>query len=378
VLQAPLPELLASPEHVFDRLVAASERWRAGDRSFDPEFCVDHARILADVGRYLPSPADGSIAAWTDRVTRMLGGRAFGLVVDGYQAHDEPVFQRLCDFVSGLYAHTGLPGEQAKAGLFLGNYARTPFGLHRGRSTNFMFVLDGVKRIRAWPAAFFRGKEDLTNRLDYEQHNEASTILEGRPGDVVYWPSPYWHIGEDAGGFSVAISLMLFMEPRPGADLAVALDQLGGAVRGRGGVRGAVRALQALARDPRLERALVAARLRHATGFGFSEPPPAAAPRRLGVESIVRGRPEAPIQWRRVGDELICSAGGHAFALPDDPRVPGLLRRLNSGQPRRVGDEMSRCAGRVRRARAVFDASPADVQALLERLLALRAITDRP
>ena len=380
VLEAPLPEPLASPEHVFDCLVDASERWRAGDRAFVPEFCVDHAQVLADVGRYLPSPADRSVEGWVARVTAGLGGRTFGLVVDDYQVHDEPLWRRLCGFASGLYAFTGLPGEQAKAALFLGNYDRTPFGLHRGRSTNFMFVLDGVKRIRAWPGAFFRGKEDLTNRLDYARHNAGSVVLEGRPGDVIYWPSPWWHIGEDAGGLSVAVSLMLFMEPRPWVDLARVLERelasrLGG--RHRGGVRAALQAARKISRDPALERALGAARLNHRTGFGFSAVPAPAPPRILRDDAVVQGHPDAPIRWARVAGEVVCSANGHAFVVPDDPRVPILLRRLNAGQPLRVGQVTAASAGTVRHGGVDYAASRRQIRGLLERLLSLRGISEQ-
>jgi hypothetical protein len=331
--------------------------------------------MLADVGRYLPSPADASLAAWARRLHGLLGGRGFGLVVDGYQAHDATLWQRLCEFTAGLYARTGVPGEEARAALFLGNYARTPFGVHRGRSTNFMFVLDGVKRIRAWPDSFFRDKEPPTNSLEYERYNDASVVLEGRPGDVIYWPSSWWHIGEDAGGLSVAVSLMLFMEPVP-ADVGVVLRHaLGGrAGAARRSVGGTLRALASLGRDPALARALTAARLNHRTGFGFAGVPPPARPRHLPDEAVVRGRPEAPVAWRRVDDDLVVSAAGHAFVVPADPRVPPLLRRLNTGRPLRVGDLVAAGTGMVRRGGASYVASPDGVRAVLERLLALGGI----
>ena len=216
---------LVSADHVFARLVAASEHWGGAERSFVPELFVEHAQALTDIDRFLPTVADRSIAGWSARVAAQLKGRTFGFVVDDYHVHDELIWRRLRQFVRGLYGVTGLPGEQAKATLFLGNYARTPFGLHRGRSDNFMFAVDGIKRIRAWPDAFFRDKPDLTNRLDYERYNPESVVLEARPGDVIYWPASYWHIGEDAGGPSIAISLALFMDPQPGAELAQTLEQ---------------------------------------------------------------------------------------------------------------------------------------------------------
>lgn len=376
VLRAPLPVPLTTADHVFEQLIAAAERWRAGDRSFAPEFCVEHAQILADVGRFLPSPADSSVAAWVRRVTEMLQGRAFGLVVDDYQTIDEPVWRRLRDFVRPLYAFTGLPGDQAKAALFLGNYHRTPFGLHRGRSGNFMFVLDGVKRIRAWPDEFFRGKEDLTNRLDYARYNDASVVLEGRARDVIYWPSPYWHIGEDAGQLTIAISLALFMEPRPWAEvLAAVADGLEPRLkRRRADVGGSIRALRAIADDPALELRLTAARFNRQTGFGFLRVPAPAPARPLRDEDLVRGDPDASVRWARVGGDIVCSANGHSFAVPADPRVPALLRRLNSGVEARVGDLVAMCSGDVERDGVTFTAKRRHVHALLQRLHSLRAI----
>ena len=225
VLGDPAGMPLVTADHVFARLVAASEHWGGADRAFIPEVFVEHAQALTDIDRFLPTKADGSVAGWSARVTTLLQGRTFGFVVDDYHVHDELVWRRIREFVRGLYELTGLPGEEAKMTLFLGNYARTPFGLHRGRSDNFMFAVDGIKRIRAWPDEFFRSKPDMTNRLDYDRYNDASVLLEARPGDVIYWPASYWHIGEDAGGPSIAISLALFMDPQPGADLAHTLEQ---------------------------------------------------------------------------------------------------------------------------------------------------------
>ena len=149
VLSGPTGGALASADQVFASLVAASEHWSGADRSFIPEFFVDHVQLLTDVHRLLPRAADGSVKGWMARVTAGLHGRPFGFVVDDYHVHDALVWRRVREFVRGLYTLTGLPGEDVKATLFLGNYARTPFGLHRGRSDNFMFAVAGLKRIRA-------------------------------------------------------------------------------------------------------------------------------------------------------------------------------------------------------------------------------------
>ncbi|HEX2438312.1 MAG TPA: hypothetical protein VHT71_08375 [Methylomirabilota bacterium] len=383
MLRPPLAGPPVTASHVFERLVAASDRWRVGDRTFAPEFCIGHTRLLADVGRYLPRGSDGTIAGWSARLSAMLGGQAFGLVVDDYHVLDTPLWTRLSQFVCGLYAHTGLPGEQAKAALFLGNYHRTPFGLHRGRSSNFMFVVEGVKRIRAWPDAFFRGKEDLTNRLDYERYNAASVVLQGKPGEVIYWPSPYWHVGEDAGGLSVAISLALFMEAEPWTDVVLAVqDGLARRLRSRArraalGPAATTRSLGALRSalaDPALEQMLVAARLRHLTGHGFVRVPPAAPPRRLSDREIVRADATALIRWARAGRQAVCSANGLAFVVPFEAGLPRLLDSLSSGRAIRVGELLAAAQGRTGARRGPRTA----LRRVLERLLAFRALVVEP
>ena len=391
VLSGPAGMPLVSADHVFECLVAASEHWGGADRSFVPELFIEHAQALTDIDRFLPTMADRSVAGWTARVAAQLKGRTFGFVVDDYHVHDELIWRRLRQFVRELYGVTGLPGEQAKATLFLGNYARTPFGLHRGRSDNFMFAVDGVKRIRAWPDEFFVGKPDMTNRLDYERYNDASVVLEAKPGEVIYWPASYWHIGEDAGGPSIAISLALFMDPQPGADLAQTLEQAiatrsTGAPRrrvtaGKGikaDVRRDLQTLRRIARDPSLPLALAADHLNRVTGAGFARVPSPAPARALASADVVRGDPEFPLRWVTVGDEIVCSANGHAIAMPADPRMPGLLRRLTSSEPLRVGDLMARYSGTVQRGAVEFTASRREIRMLLERLLALRAITVGP
>jgi 50S ribosomal protein L16 3-hydroxylase len=389
VLSGPAGAPLASADQVFASLVAASEHWSGADRAFIPEFFVDHAQLLTDVHRLLPRAADGAVKGWMARVTAELHGRPFGFVVDDYHVHDALVWRRVREFVRGLYALTGLPGEDVKATLFLGNYARTPFGLHRGRSDNFMFAVDGLKRIRAWPDAFFRGKPDLTNRLDYERYNDASVVLDARPGDVIYWPASYWHIGEDAGGPSIAISLALFMEPQPGADVAQTIEQAivtraTGARRRRrisadgplSDVARDVRALGRMASGASLQRALAADRLNRATGAGFSRVPPPTPRRSLMDDEIVRA--DFPVRWVIVGDEIVCSASGHAFALPAHPRLPALLRRLGSPAPIRVAAVIARYSGTARRGKVEFTASPREVRSLLERLLSQGAISVGP
>ena len=359
------------------------------------EFCIEHAQVLAEVGRLLPERSDGSAEGYAARVTPLVGGRRFGLVVQDVQAYDATLWLRLREFLRGLFEHTSLPGDACKATVFLGNYERTPFGLHRGDSANFMFVVEGRKRMRTWPDAFFHGKENLTHKLAYEHYNADSIVMDAEPGDVIFWPSDYWHIGESVdGGLSSAVSVALFMTPRPTADVmaraaSLVHARMAGAVpAARGGAHAehvqrialeAARsqaALAAAAADPALERALRIDLLNGITAFGFTRPPRPLPRRTLADGDIVSGHALYPILWMPdADDEIVCSACGHAFTVAASPHVILLLESLNAGQPHRVGELVERHAGVVEANGVEFRTPPASVRALLERLLSLRAIS---
>lgn len=381
VLKQPFAPL-ATPDETFDCLVEASDRYRRGDAAVALEFCIGNTQLLANVGAHLPARADATLDGYAARVTDMLAGRRFGLVVQDVQAYDAELWLRLRDFLRPLYTYTGMPGDSAKATIFAGNYDRTPFGLHRGSSGNFMFVVDGEKRMRTWPDAFFHGKEDLTYRLDYERYNDDSIVLDAGVGDVIYWPSDYWHIGESSDGrMSAAVSLALFMDPRPADDLTsvagrMALSRLAAAEAGVDDVVAReVSALRSVASDPRLELALRQRRLNRATAYGFTRPPASLAMRALGDDEVVVVPAQYPLAWIQQGDDLMCSACGQGFRITASPPVLALLERLNSAQPARVGALAAEYAGTAMSRGVEVETAPDDVRAILEKLLSIRGVT---
>ena len=398
VLAQPFAAPIASPEEGFACLVAASDRFRAGDRNVRLEFCIGHAQLLADVGRYLPERADGTPAGYAERVTNLLEGRRFGLVVEDVQAYDATLWLRLRDYLRGLYELTGMPADSAKATVFLGNYDRTPFGLHRGSSGNFMFVVDGAKRMRTWPDAFFTGKEDLTHKLDYAAYNADSIVMDAGPGDVIYWPSDYWHIGESVdGGLSSAVSVALFMDPRLTSDVIARAARMIGthhAAREHAGplvvrptsigdiasdidrvTTNATSALQAVSTDASLFRTLRVGLMNKTTGYGFTRPPDALPHVSLADGDTVRGFADYPIIWAHADDDdIICSANGHAFSIAASPKLFALLERINGGTASGVAGLVAEFAGVVEAGGVAFETTADDVRGVLEKLLSLRAL----
>jgi len=232
----------------------------------------------------------------------------------------------------------------------------------------------------------------MTNRLGYERYRGEAVALEGEPGDIIYLPAGYWHIGEDASGLSMTVTLTLFMEPCVAPSLlAIAQQMVEGRVKAanqaateamrpgqrtpsRAGiartVKRAAQALRSVGGEPELDRSLTAYWLDHVTGAGFTAVPDPLPLRSLPDDAVLRGNPDHPVMWMATGvNELVCSANGHAFVMAEGAGLVRVLRRINSGAPCRVWDlveQHSRAVG------ARVDA-PA-VRALLEKLWSLRAI----
>ena len=260
-----------------------------------------------------------------------------------------------------------------------------------------MFVVQGRKRLRLWPAQYFRDRPEIAHSVDYEPYLDDAITLEGEPGDILYWPSGYWHIGESTGGLSLGLSVALFMNswpspaildhasrmfeehlstsalpyscklhPRRVQECSRTITQA---------IKSATAAVGEVSRDPEFARALKISLLNRATSFGFATVPPPLPWRKLEDETIVRGKPGYPVVWiENTQDEIICSANGHAFSILAHPNILKLLELLNGGKAQRVRDLIEQYAGTILMDGAVFVASPEEIRSFIEKLFSLRAL----
>jgi hypothetical protein len=300
----------------------------------------------------------------------------------------------------------GVPPFGVEAGVFLGNYEATAFGVHRDRVGVLMLGLEGEKTMRLWAP-------DALDIADVQEHGFAHAPLAGRattvlcrPSDLVYWPAGFWHVGESSG-FSATLNVGFGTHggtasnaEAPGnlADRVTAAVRLALRSELDGGARGVPESLEdlrdparsartiatakaALARtiagdDVALE--LAAERLNRATGFGFRTiPAPLSRVARIGGGSRVRVlRPES-VAWLRVASRLVVSANGHSFVLPFHPAFSTTMERLSRGGSVHV-ESLVRRLPRLANADDV-DGVPTRVGkrmicALLERLASARAL----
>lgn len=392
--------ILSRPE-LFEAMLAAATAYRAsGDDHRKPRnagarvrFCVEHAAVFTDVDKLLPAPPDRSIEGWVARVEQQLGGRPFELILNEFQEHSDLLWRRLRGFLEPLYRRVGIPAQRAEAAVFLRKQPTTSFGVHKDDASVFLFVLEGRRDILAWPPEVFDGRAEPLSTTDYEKYRGDAVTLRGEPGDLLYWPSSHWHIGESGPALSISLNVGLHLHHRPSADVAEVISRL---VSERLGADGRVdthpfdpdrpqrcaerppeildRVVQAFCDPGRrddLERAVRLSWLSRVSGAGFTRVPPPLPPGSLDDRDRIRGDRASTIVWVPWEDGTIaCSANGHSFSVTLSPGVSRLLEQVRGGAWHRVGALLSECAD---------DAEERQfLAALLAKLLSLRALERGP
>ncbi|WP_171163517.1 cupin [Streptomyces sp. I05A-00742] len=350
-------------DEVFDALVAATRPSATGTLPLNTRIGI--GRDLPETpGDLLPTTTDGSLDAYARRMEQHLEGRPYALTVGTFHVFHHPQWARQRAFYAGLWDRVGLPLNPAITSLFHGSYEHSPAGVHRDRFATFMFALEGRKRMRFWPSCPWPG--NTTTVLDYEPYLESSFSVEIEPGELLYWPSSYYHVGEsdlNTGGrgpgaaTSVNVGVPrdvdrshfdvmdFFHDPRHETLLSTAPD-LTPLPRVEGPVMSVAGPALAEELPPALAQALGAFRteteehrirertgvlsLRRFTSGGFHPVPPPAAPRPLdGSTQVVRVE---PVLWTNTGTARLCGAAGHTALTSLAPdHLTHLLAALHSG-----------------------------------------------
>jgi hypothetical protein len=371
-----LPQLPASPDSILAVMAEMGEHARAGTiESLIQCFREDGFMLSGPAaGRHLPAPQDRSAGAYADRLTRRLG--RFALLLNDVLAYDAGLWLRIRQFLRGLQRE--VPGLFCRSGLFFGNYESTPFGIHRDDVGALMIVLEGRKRIHAWPGAYFEERPEGWNSLDYHRYLPDAVTLEGGPGDVLYWPSGYWHVGASDGDLTISLNLGVQQEDPKAEAAEELLARLEEAVATEcDSPLARLRAeMERLERSGDWEEALRRRRLERESAGGFETVPPPLPLAALADETVINGSLDFPVLWMPAPNrEIRCAAHGHSFTIPADPRIIRLLERLNDGAPARVAELIRDYSGETRADGIRFVAAPEGIRTLLSRLQAIRAIS---
>lgn len=377
------------PRGVFEAALGAV---RAPERRADVLFTLDRLHQLVPEP-WLPRASDGSLDAYDARIAGRLEGRRYALTISYLHASGPRLWFQERIFFSELWRRVGIPLTSAITTLFHGNYEHTPTGVHLDRFTTFLFALKGRKRMRFWREKPWTAP--VSTLLDYQPYLKTSFVAEVEPGDLLYWPSSYYHVGESAGpgvassvnvGIPISEHRMLYsvedvLHGAFSTPVSVEASPLVPGALGAGGVlspelprplREAVQVFREAGRRQGARGNLRATWLNHLSATGIDYPVPAPArPRRLKDEDCVRVDPRLPILMEKEGaGRWLCSANGHALRVTGDVKAAArMVQALNSGRELRVGELLRpwRTASSRERMRSV-----------LEKLQAFRALERVP
>jgi hypothetical protein len=281
----------------------------------------------------------------------------FGLMVTNMHAVDPGIWTAVAAFLQDARHCIDFPVPRAFMDLFYGRYSSSFTGLHKDTQEIFAFVVRGKKRMLAWPFEYFlpivkglnSGHRFFNKRLaiDHRKYRKDAVVLDAEAGDVIYWPSDYWHVSEARSrNFSAMLSLGILrtdfvlsegsqsefrqklMNARAGAD-----DLSGHSL---------------LSQDMTdvMDSPDPAKQLRWVTGFGFEVGGPLAAPSRSVPKTglrIVKNH-SSLILWHieKKKREITVASGGHSIVMPPSVESVALLKAIASGQVVSIADNAQR------------------------------------
>ena len=345
----------------------------------------------------LPRPEDGSFLGYHERISRELNPswrRFLGLQRRRYCLkvyHPEMASFKMWEATSKkittkLYKQVGMSNGGYYYEFFIGDYSRSPIGVHRDDESLFHFPVVGTKAVRLWSPEFVQQHPDIKGCLNYKSYKDGSILVKAGPGQTIYWPSKYWHIGEAEaeGQFSVSLALGLVVRSEPKL-VTQNTTQLRFPLRefdpktvpfDPDNLQRSVETIPLGVLRPTDGRAgwkmdtPTAAWLRAVTSIGALFPPTPDHSIVISDEDIVCGHPYCPVVSVPCTDhQLLIGVAGHVFSAPNTYDVRGLIAFANS----RSTDRVSSLVGRFSE-----DLSDEDVRNLLRELVQCRGLVRLP
>lgn len=208
-VKSPLLEI--DETEIFKLLVLFSDRCRRLNSGLGFKFYVSGIQSHPeDVVQILPVKKDKSLRGYHKRMSSFFAD--YCLVCDELLMANSEKQALLTDFTNELYRHTGFPNRFSEMGLYLGNYRKTPFGVHVDRCGVFSFPVVGLKKFRLWTSSYVKKNPKLDRTFSYERYKKNSRVITAKPGDMTYWPSSAWHTAESDGAFSATWSLGVWID----------------------------------------------------------------------------------------------------------------------------------------------------------------------
>ncbi len=371
VWQKPLGRPIASGVELLAMLAAAGDRFRGGDTA-GTLLCLEHASRTVDIGRHLVRADDRSLRAYAERVNQAFD-KPFALIVHSLHAESFEHYRRVREFIAPLLDARDLSQAVLDTDVFLGSYRMTPQGVHVDAASNFAFVVEGTKRMLVWPPEAFADHRDIRqprseggatfiDTLDLADYRESAVVLEGEPGDVLFWPESWWHVGEAVGEFSATWNLSVFRGRRRALIERRLRTDDNSPLRLDGDLADVARRIADSGPSLAEWLAEVSAEIDSASGFAAVPVPRAEVA--MSVAMTVRVDDPRAIACRRTDTGFVVAVNGHAITLPSSARADELIDVMKQG-PVKLRALIDRFE----------DVPVADARALVKAMLTARAAT---
>jgi hypothetical protein len=284
------------------------------------------------------------------------------MVVQEAQSLGGPLWWSALSVARAIYRRRGMAPGGAHSEIFLGNYRRSFLHVHKDSLETLTFVVRGRKRFLVWPYEVFADRPEvfeggetaqinLDADLDYAPYRDRAIVLEGGPGDVLFWPASYWHVAEGVDdGFVTTATVAFFPSAsrsagcpfrianeaivRFAADGFASKDPSYPAPIDAQGVAGVVEGLDAtlnrLLQDPTVHRARREFALMWTTAMGFRRVPEEGPAPELQAGDLIEVDPENPLRWVDV-DEGGFPTSVNGLVVTATPLYLPLVEHLNRG-----------------------------------------------
>lgn len=344
-----LPKI--NPHELFQAVVSCTNSFRHGGQQKVRLFVNDSQVDLLRGGHreLLPQISDDSFVGYHQRMISNYGIEDYALIVADWHQFDRALWEKIVVSLEGLTKLVGISASRMDTQLFLGNYKITPFGVHVDAASAFHFPIVGKKIVRFWPDSYAKQNLALHHARDYARFLENSSVIKAVPGQAIYWPSNYWHIGEGDGTFSVtwrfaywiaeglhklAIAKVaeVFAKLNPSSDTHLPeiltnsdaeLPQVEEIIN---------RLLQTVSSD-QFRQSLVQSWLERYSAYGFLRVPAVTGKNSIDFQGSIYKKPTFPILATRIASDSICvAAAGRSCILKFSPDICLIIDELNQGK----------------------------------------------
>jgi hypothetical protein len=311
----------------------------------------------AEVLQFLPEKSDKNLTGYHSRMEKYFPD--YCLVCDELLQASQENWEKLRNFTDNLFSHVGFPNKFVEMGLYLGNYRKTPFGVHVDGCGVFSFPVIGHKTFRLWKPSFAKKNPSLDRAMNYDRFKKSSTTIKASHGDMTYWPSSAWHIAESDGSFNATWSLGVWVDRAHSDNVELALKPLLKAKQGASGsetvnknikiqkdgetVSLPENYLQSISTiknisEAELHDTFMHAWLKLASKQGFKTT--SSSNLKISFSNQIKLPKSKSILWAQLKSKptLIYAFGGLALEVPISNNFQNLVKDLNSGKTCKVSD----------------------------------------